>query len=137
MPIDPGWSHLLLFDGVCNLCAGSVQFVLSHDKSGLIYFCSIQSELGSKLYREQGFNPAAPQSMLFITPEGFFSKSDAALKLAEVMGGPLSCLRFLKIIPRPLRDAAYSFIAANRYRFFGKKDQCWLPRPEWKTRFVS
>lgn len=137
MPTEPRWSHLLLFDGVCNLCAGSVQFVLMHDQNGLIHFCSIQSELGSKLYQEQGFDPAEPQSMLFITPTGVYSKSDAALKLAEVMGGPLSWLRFLKVIPRPLRDRAYLFIAANRYRFFGKKDHCWLPRPEWRSRFVS
>ncbi|MCX6857666.1 MAG: thiol-disulfide oxidoreductase DCC family protein [Verrucomicrobia bacterium] len=137
MPTEPSWSHLLLFDGVCNLCAGSVQFVLQHDRSGLIHFCSIQSELGSRLYREQGFDAQEPESMLFITPTGIYAKSDAALKLAETMGGQLSWLRFFRVIPRSLRDRAYLFIASNRYRFFGKKDQCWLPRPEWKARFVS
>jgi predicted DCC family thiol-disulfide oxidoreductase YuxK len=137
MLTEPSCPYLLLFDGVCHLCAGSVQFVLRHDQSGLIHFCSIQSELGSKLYREQGLDPSKPQSMLLITPKGVYFKSDAALKLAEVMGGPMSWLSFLRVVPRQLRDMAYTFIATNRYRFFGKKDQCWLPRPEWKARFVS
>jgi len=137
MLTDPSARYLLLFDGVCHLCAASVQFVLRHDQSRLIHFCSIQSELGSKLYREQGLDPAEPQSMLFITPQGVYLKSDAALKLAEVMGGNVSWLSFLKVIPRYLRDFAYTFIAANRYRLFGKSDQCWLPRSEWKARFLS
>jgi len=133
----PAWTHLLLFDGVCNLCAGSVQFVLKHDQRGLVSFCSIQSELGSKLYRQHGFDPAMPHSMLLITPDGIFSQSRAVLELASLMGGPLAWLRFLKVIPNALRDLAYTFIATNRYRFFGKEDACWLPRPEWKERFVG
>jgi predicted DCC family thiol-disulfide oxidoreductase YuxK len=137
MLAEPSCPYLLLFDGVCHLCAASVQFVLRHDPSGLIHFCSIQSELGSKLYREQGLDPARPQSMLLITAQGVYSKSDAVLKLAEVMGGPLSWLSLLKVIPRCLRDFAYSFIATNRYRLFGKADRCWLPRPEWEKRFLS
>lgn len=137
MLTEPICHYLLLFDGVCHLCAGSVQFVLRYDQSGLIHFCSIQSELGSKLYREQGLDPAKPQSMLLITPQGVYSKSEAALKLAEVMGSPFSWLKWLKFIPRCIRDVAYSWIAKNRYRLFGKSDQCWLPRPEWKARFLS
>ena len=128
---------LLLFDGVCNLCAGSVQFVLRHDRSGLVRFCSIQSETGSKLYREHGFDPQRPDTMLLITDHGAFSQSDAALELSRLMGGWLNIMFVLRCVPRPVRDAAYRFIASNRYRLFGKKDQCWLPRPEWKERFVS
>ena len=137
MPTEPPWTHLLLFDGVCNLCSHSVQWVLTHDTKGIIKFCSIQSELGSRLYRERGFDPEKPHSVLLITPEGSFVKSDAALQLAKVMGGRLAWLSWARIIPRPLRDLAYLFVANNRYRFFGKKDQCWLPRPEWKERFLA
>lgn len=133
----PAWTHLLLFDGVCNLCDHTVQWVLTHDQRGLVHFCSIQSELGSKLYRERGFDPTQPHSMILITPEGSFAKSDAALQLASLMGGRFAWLSIFKIIPRPLRDLAYTFVATNRYRFFGKKDACLLPQPEWKARFVS
>ncbi|GEP46079.1 thiol-disulfide oxidoreductase DCC family protein [Brevifollis gellanilyticus] len=138
MPTDPApWTHLLLFDGVCNLCDQTVQWVLAHDRRGIVKFCSIQSELGSKLYRERGYDPAEPHSMVLITPEASYVKSDAALQLVKLMGGPLSLLSWARIIPRLVRDPAYSFIAKNRYRFFGKKDACWLPRPEWKERFVG
>jgi predicted DCC family thiol-disulfide oxidoreductase YuxK len=137
MPTESAWPHLLLFDGVCNLCDNSVQWVLAHDLRGIVHFCSIQSELGSKLYRERGFDPAEPHSNILITPEGSFAKSDAALQLAALMGGRLSWLAIFKFIPRPLRDLAYTFVAANRYRFFGKKDACLIPRPEWKDRFHS
>lgn len=133
----PDWTHLLLFDGVCNLCDHTVQWVLGHDRRGLVKFCSIQSEMGSQLYRQHGLDPAEPHSMLLLTPEGCFMKSDAALELAGLMGGWTAWLRVLRFIPRALRDPAYSFIAENRYRFFGKKDQCWLPRPEWRARFLG
>ena len=137
MPTEPTWTHLLLFDGVCNLCDQTVQWVLTHDRRGIIHFCSIQSELGSRLYKESGFDPAEPHSMLLITPEGRFAKSDAALQLARLMGRWLGWLSIFKIIPRPLRDLGYSFIARNRYRFFGKKEACLMPQPEWKARFHS
>lgn len=137
MPTDSAWTHLLLFDGVCNLCDNTVQWVLTHDQRGIVHFCSIQSELGSKLYRERGFDPSEPHSMILITPEGSFAKSDAALHLAALMGGHFSWLTLFKIIPRALRDLAYTFVATNRYRFFGKKDTCLMPQPEWKDRFHS
>lgn len=139
MPTEPAaWTHLLLFDGVCNLCDQTVQWVLAKDQRGLVKFCSIQSDLGTQLYRERGLDPAQPHSMMLITPEGVFVKSDAALHLARLMGGPWAVLAGLgQLIPRPLRDVGYAFIARNRYRFFGRKDQCWLPRPEWKARFVG
>lgn len=137
MPKDTAWTHLLLFDGVCNLCDQSVQWVLAHDRRGVVHFCSIQSEIGSKLYRELGFDPTEPHSMILITPEGSFTQSDAALQLARLMGGRWAWLVIVKIIPRPLRDLAYRFVAANRYRFFGKKEACMMPRPEWRERFIS
>jgi predicted DCC family thiol-disulfide oxidoreductase YuxK len=128
---------LLLFDGVCHLCASSVQFVLKHDRRGLVKFCSIQSETGSKLYREHGLDPGQPQSMLLITDLGCYSQSDAALELAALMGGWFRMLHWLKWVPRPIRDSIYRLIADHRYRLFGKQDQCWLPRPEWRERFVD
>jgi predicted DCC family thiol-disulfide oxidoreductase YuxK len=137
MRTDQAWTHLLLFDGICYLCDHTVQWVLAHDRHGIIHFCSIQSEFGSQLYRQHGYDPTQPESMVFITPEGSFVKSDAALKITGVLGGRLAWLRYFQVIPRSWRDLAYTFIARNRYRFFGKKDTCQLPRPECKTRFIG
>ncbi len=131
------WTHLLLFDGVCNLCDQTVQWVLTHDRRGLVKFCSIQSELGSQLYRQHGFDPTKPQTMLLLTPEGCWVKSEAVLELARWMGGSFAWLRVLRVIPRSLRDVAYGWVAANRYRFFGRKEQCLMPRPEWRERFLG
>jgi len=130
-------SHLLLFDGLCHLCSGSVQWVLEHDHLGLIHFVSIQSAIGQSLYRQHGFDPNQPHSMLLITPAGIFTKSDAAVELSSLIGGWYACLTIGRLIPKPFRDALYDLIAQNRYRWFGKHETCWLPKPEWKSRFLS
>lgn len=128
--------NLLLFDGVCNLCNHTVQFVLERDRQGLVHFGSIQSETGSRLYREHGYDPEHPDSMLLLTPKGAFRESDAAMEIARLLGGWWKLLTVLKILPRWLRNAAYRSVARNRYRLFGKKDRCMMPRPEWKQRFL-
>ncbi len=129
--------HLLLFDGVCHLCDHTVQWVLAHDRQGLVHFCPIQSETGSRLYREHGLDPEKPVSMLLLTPGGALEKSAAALELATLMGPPFSYLLLLKIIPRSVRDAVYDLVSRNRYRVFGRTQACQLPRPEWKERFLE
>ncbi|HCN28087.1 MAG TPA: hypothetical protein DIT64_04770 [Verrucomicrobiales bacterium] len=131
------WTNLLLFDGVCHLCDSTVQFVLRHDTSGRIHFCPIQSETGSRLYREHGFDPAAPHTMLLLTPDGALRESDAAIEIARLLGGIWRLALVLKIIPRPLRDAAYRFIASRRYRWFGRHGACLVPLPEWRARFLQ
>lgn len=133
----PQPSHLLLFDGVCNLCHGAVQFILKRDRSGIIHFASIQSETGRKIYQEQGLDPDHPESMLLITPKGVFQESAAALEIASLLGGFWRLSLVFKILPRGLRDPLYRFIASHRYRWFGKKQQCPLPRPEWRHRFIA
>ncbi len=131
------WTNLLLFDGICHLCQHTVQLVLAHDKKGVIHFCSIQSELGSRLYREHGLNPEQPHSLLLLTPNGAFIESDAGLEVARLLGGWRRLLLMFKIVPKGLRDAVYRWVSRNRYRWFGRDVQCWLPRPEWKGRFHS
>jgi predicted DCC family thiol-disulfide oxidoreductase YuxK len=131
------WTNLLLFDGVCGLCIRAVQSILERDPEGRVRFASIQSDLGGQLYREQGFDPADPTSMVLLTPRGAFAHSSAAIELGRILGGRSRWLVLLKIIPRPLRDWAYRFVARHRYRWFGKKDQCMLPKPGWQERFVA
>lgn len=137
MPPPADHPNLLLFDGICHLCNGTVQWVLQHDPAGRISFCPIQSETGRQLYRQHGLDPEQPGTMLLITDRGVHARSDAALEIARLIGRPWSLLRAFRLIPKRLRDGAYGLIAANRYRWFGRHDQCMLPRPEWRQRFLD
>jgi len=134
---DPSRDHLLLFDGVCHLCDASVRFILRRDPMGKIKFAPIQSPLGRELYTQHGLDPAAPNAMLFLTPTGAFRASDAALEIARTLGGAWQLALLFKPLPRPLRDAAYYFIARNRYRWFGKDESCMMPTPELKERMLE
>jgi predicted DCC family thiol-disulfide oxidoreductase YuxK len=134
---DPERDHLLLFDGVCHLCDGSVRFLLRHDHHARMKFAPIQSELGQRLYRQHGLDPEEPHTMLFITPRGAFRASSAVIEIARALGGVWSLAVMLKAVPRPLRDAAYFFIARNRYRWFGRHDTCLLPTPELRARMLE
>ncbi len=129
--------HLLLFDGVCHLCDASVRFVVRHDPAGRIRFAPIQSPLGSQLYARHGLDPAAPHTLLLLTPHGAFQASDAALRIARELGGAWKLARIFEPLPRTLRDAAYHFIARNRYRWFGKDDTCMIPTPELAARMLG
>lgn len=134
---DPLSDSLLLFDGVCHLCHGGVQFIIKLDPHARIKFTSIQNSLGQQLYTQHGLDPAALPSLLYITPRGAFIASTAVIEIARTLGGLWSLAVVFKAIPRPLRDAAYTFIANRRYRWFGKHDTCLIPTPELKARFVD
>jgi predicted DCC family thiol-disulfide oxidoreductase YuxK len=128
---------ILLFDGVCNLCNASVQFVIEHDKNKLFRFASQQSEVGKSAI--QRFNiPSTPiETLILIENDQFFTESDAALRTARYLDAPYSWLYMLRFVPKELRDTAYRFVARNRYRFFGKKEACWMPTRELKERFLG
>ena len=128
---------ILLFDGVCNLCSGSVQFVLKHDTKGVFRFASLQSEVGQKLLRKYGLPAEDFQSFVLIKNERSYVQSTAALQVARALRFPIYLLSILLLIPRPIRDFFYKIIAKNRYKWFGKKESCWLPKPEWKERFID
>jgi predicted DCC family thiol-disulfide oxidoreductase YuxK len=132
---QPNASPVLLFDGVCNLCNGVVQFVLRHDVSGEIKFASQQSEVGEQLLAARGIH--GMQSVVLIEGEGVYTHSDAALRLLHYLPAPWRWLASLRIIPQPLRELVYNFIARYRYNIFGKREACWLPKPEWKARFLD
>lgn len=134
---DPSHDHLLLFDGVCHLCDASVRFIVKRDPAGRIKFAPIQSALGSGLYAQHGLDPEAPNAMLFLTPRGAFKASDAALEIARTLGGVWKLALVFKPLPRVLRDAAYDFIARNRYRWFGKDAACMMPTAELKARMLE
>ncbi|HET7393735.1 MAG TPA: thiol-disulfide oxidoreductase DCC family protein [Candidatus Binatia bacterium] len=129
--------NLILFDGVCNLCNASVQFVIRHDRAGKFRFAAIQSEIGREIFQRHGLDPAKLQTFVFITDGRIFLRSDAAIEVVARFGGAWKLLRVLSLVPRSLRDAIYSFIAQNRYRWFGRQEVCMIPTPEIKERFLD
>lgn len=127
----------LLFDGVCNLCSGSVQFILKRDTRSRFRFASLQSDAGRRLMTDHGLDPDALSSVVLIEGGRAYQESTAALRIARHLPGAWKLLRVFTVIPRPLRDAAYRLIARNRYRWFGKTEACWLPTPELRARFLE
>ena len=130
-------SPVIYFDGVCNLCTGTVQFVLKRDKRKVFRFASLQGEGGRKMLNAHKL--PAQHYQTFILEEGarIFTRSTAALRVFKLLGGAWSLLYVFMIIPAFIRDAVYNFISNNRYRWFGKKEECWLPSPEWENRFIQ
>ena len=129
-------SPILLFDGVCNLCNASVQWILTRDPRGKFRFAALQSETGQVLLQRFGLDQAHFDSVVLVEGDRIFLHSDAPLEIARRLGGFWTLAYGLKIIPRFLRDAVYNWIARNRYRWFGRREACMLPRPEWKERFL-
>lgn len=137
MQQQSGTSHpVLLFDGVCNLCNGAVQWILLRDRKGVFHFSALQSDTGQALLQQSGFSAKDFDTIVLVDDQRVFTRSDAALEIARRLGGAWSLLYAFKIVPRPLRDAVYNWVARNRYRWFGRREECMLPRPEWKQRFV-
>lgn len=124
---------VILFDGVCNLCTGSVQFVIERDSRMLFRFASLQSPSAERILGRRD----ALESMVLYQNGEVYRKSGAALRVARRLDGLWPLLAVLLIIPRPLRDAAYDWIGRRRYRLFGRRDTCWVPRPELAERFLD
>ena len=133
-------SDVILFDGVCNLCNGFVQFVIGHDPAGRFRFAALQSEAGQALLAAHGLDAAAianePESVLLLSGGQLYSHSAAVLRIARGLGGWWRLAGVGRVLPRTWRDALYRFVARHRYRWFGRQDSCWLPTPALQTRFL-
>jgi predicted DCC family thiol-disulfide oxidoreductase YuxK len=137
----PG-AHLVLYDGVCGLCSRVVQFLLEHDRRAVFSFATLQGPAGRSMVARWGGNPDALTSFFvcadYGTPEArVFTRSDAALFVARQLGWPWKGLAVGRVVPKSLRDAVYDLVARVRYRVFGRYDQCLVPRPEHRSRFVE
>ncbi|MEM9362163.1 MAG: thiol-disulfide oxidoreductase DCC family protein [Bacteroidota bacterium] len=129
---------LILFDGVCNLCNGAIQFVIKRDKKDTFRYAALQSEIGKKLIEERGIDTSKVDSIILIEPGvAYFTKSDAALHIAQEFGGLWKALGIFTWIPRIIRDGVYDFIAKNRYKWFGREDACMIPTPELQAKFLG
>ena len=128
---------ILLFDGVCNLCAGSVQFVLKRNKKENILFASLQSEFGQKKLQESKLPEDYAASLVFLENGKTYVTSEAALRLFKHLDGLWKSASIFLIVPKFIRDAVYNWIAKNRYKWFGQKETCWIPEQKWKRRFLD
>lgn len=128
---------IILFDGVCNLCNGAVQFIIERDKKQTFRFASLQSEVGQKYMRQAGLSADKIDTILLVENDKIHDKSTAALRIAKRLDGLWSLMFGFIIVPPFIRNAAYDFIARNRYKWFGKKDSCWMPTPDLKKLFLD
>lgn len=135
--VTPRQTNVILFDGVCNLCNGAVQFVLKRDTRHAFRFASLQSNYGQQQLIKFGLDPNSLHSIILIRDTHFFQQSDAALEIARKLNYGWPLLYSFKILPQFIRDGIYNLIANNRYRFFGKREACWIPTPELKERFLE
>jgi predicted DCC family thiol-disulfide oxidoreductase YuxK len=129
---------VVLFDGVCNLCNASVNFIIDRDPTAQFRFAALQSDVARERLTELGQPPppTTPESILLLEGGHLYSESTAALRIAGHLRGPWRLLKALLVVPRPLRDAVYRLIARNRYAWFGRTDACRVPTPELKARFL-
>ncbi len=128
--------YIVIFDGLCNLCNGAVQFIIRHDKNNRFVFASLQSEVAKKLLNEIQV-PSSLDTIVLIKGHKHFEKSDAVLEIAKNLSGLWPLVYVFKIIPRFLRDVLYNWVAKNRYTWFGKRNSCLSPSPEFIDKFLE
>jgi predicted DCC family thiol-disulfide oxidoreductase YuxK len=128
---------ILLFDGACNFCNGTVNFVIDHDSEQRFRFASLQSEAGQALLRAHGLGELPLSTMVLIDRGQAHLDSDGVLRTARLLGGPFALLAPFLLVPRALRDPLYRAFARNRYRLFGRTEQCRVPTPELRARFLD
>ena len=134
----PDNKKLILFDGVCNLCNASVQYVIKHDKNNLFLFTALQSEVGKNIIEHYTIDTSKMDSIILFTPgKGMHYKSTAALKVASQLGFPTNVFAIFLIVPNFIRNWVYDYIAKNRYKWYGKKESCMIPTPELRSKFFK
>jgi len=139
----PVANPIILYDGVCGLCNSLVQFLLKHDKDGRLRFASLQSDFAEKVLRRHGFDAKDLDTLHVVENydqpnERVLQRSDAILRAGRELGGFWTASSSVaRIVPRPLRDLVYRFVATNRYRVFGKYETCMLPDPSQRSRFLD
>ena len=127
---------IILFDGVCNLCNRSVNFIISKDKKDVFRFATLQSDIGMSLMSQHGINTTKTDSVILIDTNEYHERSSAILQIVKNLSGGYALLYFFIIVPKCIRDWGYDYIAKNRYKWYGKKDSCMVPTPELVSKFL-
>lgn len=130
-------TSILLFDGVCNLCNGIVQFIIKHDPNAKFKFASLQSETGQALLRMFGLKTDDFDTFVLVRGEKYFVRSSAVLRVLDELGGIWKLFYVFIFLPAPLRDFFYNAIANSRYKLFGRRESCMVPTAELKQRFLE
>ena len=128
---------VILFDGVCNLCTGTVQFVIKHDPKHHFRFSSLQSEFGQQVMKEFNLPTAEFGSFILLEKGEIFTKSSGALRVSNKLNAGWPLLYAFMIVPPFIRNGVYNWIAKNRYKWFGKKEECWIPTAELNSLFIN
>ncbi len=132
------YKKIILFDGICNLCNSAVQFIIKRDKNDEFRFATLQGEIGQQLINERNIDTSKLDSIILIEPGiAYYSKSTAALEISQSFGGFWKMAYVLKLIPKQLLNIVYDWVARNRYGWFGKKEECMVPNPELKGKFLE
>lgn len=131
-------NHVVFFDGVCNLCSESVQFIIKNDHKNQFKFSSLQSEFAQKTLTNKNITEISDsRTIILLTNNNTYTKSSAVLRIARYLKFPFNLLYIFIIIPPFIRNAVYDFVSKNRYRWFGKKAECWIPDETLKSKFIN
>jgi predicted DCC family thiol-disulfide oxidoreductase YuxK len=128
--------NIVLFDGVCNLCNGAVNFLIDRDKNNRLHFASLQSDFGQSVLRDFAMEVDDFDTFIFLHKDKLFTRSSGALEVMRILGGFWLFLYIFKIVPPFIRDAVYNLISKNRYKWFGKRESCRMPTPDLKAKFL-
>jgi len=123
---------IIVFDGDCVFCSANAQFVLRHDRRHHFRLAAMQGEVGSALYERFGIDPKDPESMIVVTGDKVQRDSDGVLAIYAGLGWPWRATAIFRVVPKFIRDAIYGWVARNRYRLFGRREQCFVPTDEHK-----
>ena len=130
-------NKIVLFDGVCNLCNNSVQFIIKRDRKKQFRFASLQGNFGQKFLKKHNLPADNFNSFILLEDEKVYTRSAGALRMLKHLGGGWSLFYAFMILPKFIRDVVYNWVARNRYKWFGKQDACMIPTPELKERFLN
>ncbi len=134
----PQYKKIILFDGLCNLCATSVQFIIKRDKKDIFRFVSLQSDLGQELLQQLPISKQKIDSIiLYESNKAYYYKSEAVFEIVKSIGGFFYCLLIFKWLPTAVTNTIYDYIARNRYRWWGKKESCLVPSQELQSKFLE
>jgi predicted DCC family thiol-disulfide oxidoreductase YuxK len=134
--MDLASGPIILFDAHCVLCSANARFVLRFDIERRFRLAAMQGDVGAELFRRNGLDPADPESILVVDGDRVWRDSDAVIAIYAGLGWPWRAAVAARLVPRGLRDPVYRWVARNRYRMFGRRETCWLPRPEFADRLL-
>ena len=137
VPAFPDDKPLVIFDGYCGLCSRTAQFILRHDRAGVFRLLPAQTALGTAIYRHFGLDPVDYETFVVLKDGRAYFASEASLEIFRTLGPPWSLMSLARVVPLPIRDAVYFWIARNRMRVFGRTESCYLPAPEYRNRFLE